>query len=230
MIELKNTLFRYDIVKPPIDWSTDFKNPEYVFEGIGNKNKAGLFFFTDCESVAEDFGREALKRNHVTSNEYYLTSLDLLRPLKLIDFSNSINMYQMFCLLEDEGIDVLTPDFRIYESNTCKKTFEEFKIKIDKANSESNTLKKAGIINSLTFNGAINNNHAMSILGQKLTDFDNGLAFKELILKSKLDIDGYRWSEDYYNRGYSYCILNSDKLGQKNTEVKSTVVDGSTTI
>ncbi len=44
-LEKGSHLYRYDIVKPPKDWSTVFKNPQYANRDIGVKNQICAFFF-----------------------------------------------------------------------------------------------------------------------------------------------------------------------------------------
>jgi len=45
ILEPENQLYRYDIVQPPKEWSTVFKNPEYVYPDTGIKNQIDAFFF-----------------------------------------------------------------------------------------------------------------------------------------------------------------------------------------
>ena len=51
-----------------------------------------------------------------------------------------------------------------------------------------------------------------SYFGQMITDFNNGIEFKRIVLESNNEIDGYRWPEHNDPRGLTYCLFSSSKL------------------
>jgi hypothetical protein len=211
-IDVQTNLFRYDIIEPPENWDTNFRNPEYETEEYGHKNKANLFFFTDSEDIAKDLGQGSANKRCL--NEYFLTKSKTESCLTLIDFNNRQNIYQMLCLLNDLKINVLTIDFKTYEGDS---TFLDLKSIFDNAEVETHLLKKASIVSQLKVHSKSNVTD-ISLFGQRLTDFDNGLKFKSIINDIYPKIDGYRWKEYNDDRGITYCLFDSKKLSQKWTE------------
>ena len=211
-IDVLADLFRYDIIEQPENWDTNFQNPEYETKEYGHKNKANLFFFTDSENIAKDLGQGAA--NNKCLDEYFLTKSKTDLCLTLIDFYNRQNIYQMLCLLNDLKINVLTKDFKTYEGDS---TFLDLKSIFDNAVAETDLLKKASIVSKLKVHSKSNVTD-ISLFGQRLTDFDNGLKFKLIIKDIYPKIDGYRWKEYNDDRGFTYCLLDSKKLSQKWTE------------
>lgn len=214
--EINLTLYRYDISEPPKNWDTNFLNFEYDTEEHGHKNKAGLFFFTDSLDLAKDLGKCSAKKN--LKYEYFLTTTTT-QTLKLIDFSDRYNIYQMLCMLDDLEIDVLTKDFKTYESENH---FGQLKNIFEAAEKESDSMKKLDIIKNLKVHPNSNYEH-ISLFGQRLTDFNNGFHFKRVVKEKYSDIDGYLWREFNDDRGFSYCLFDSEKLNSKTTEKNASI-------
>ena len=203
-------LYRSDLEYPPTEWSADFKNKKYdgTNKGLGHKNKANMFFFTDSENSARLMAKSECIE--VGKLEYYLTTT-YAQNVKLIDFINRNNIYQMLCLLKDIDIDVLVSDFKTYNDNQIVETFSKFKSYFDLA--ETNPSNKVDIVkNIITFDNNKNPNWNVMLFGQRLTDFDNGILFRKLIQNKYPDIDGYMWKEDINYNGITYCLFDSKKL------------------
>ena len=207
-------LYRYDLDLPPKDWSIDFKNFEYNCNKLVDKNKAGLFFFTDSLDIANHLGKIAAKKESRT--EYYLTTVKIESKLILIDFSNCWNIYQMLCVLDDLKIREKVNDLDTLVSGI---TFNQMNILFDEIALETDNVKKSNIITGqLKFSKNSRESLDVSVFGQRLTDFDNGIKFRQIINESYSQIDGYKWKEFEDNRGLTYCLFNSDKLSDKNTD------------
>lgn len=204
-------LYRFDLVKTPNKWSTDFKNSNYSYGELGNKNQAGFFFFLDSIDKANNFGENyAINKNQ---DYYYITKTQTSNQLKLIDFSNSYNIYQMLCVLKDLGIDVLTKNFKTFENEETFATLREI---FYEAEREKEMKKKTMLIKKLKVHSKSNFN-ATGLFGQRLTDFTNGKIFKELVQELYPEIDGYCWNEFEDGKSneiniLSYCLFNSNKL------------------
>jgi hypothetical protein len=56
------------------------------------------------------------------------------------------------------------------------------------------------------------------VFGQRLTDFNNGIIFKEKVPKKYPDADGYMWKEDIVNGGITYCLFDYSKLEKPDTQ------------
>jgi hypothetical protein len=205
------TLYRSDTIKPPNNWDAEHKNSLYVFKEMGPKNSAGFFFFTDSIDIAKSLGKK------VKHSSYFLTETQTTTGITFIDFSTCINSYQMLGVLSDLGLNVLTDDFKIYEKSADGKidlaiTFKKW----EPFFKEGTEISKRNIrIGSSTSSDT-------GYLGQRFTDFGNGHAFLNLIRKSELNLDGYRWRESEDQRGFTYCFFDSSKLSSPSThEIKT---------
>ncbi|MBI2722798.1 MAG: hypothetical protein HYX39_11550 [Bacteroidetes bacterium] len=210
-IDIQPILYRYDLDKPPDNWDKGFLNFEYDTAEYGHKNKAQLFFFTNSKEIAIDLGTCATKKYN--RDFFYLTETTTIGKVHLIDFHERHNIYLMISLLNDLNINVLTDDFKTYE---LQNTFNELKIIFDQAEAEKDSIKKVKHIYKLK---AHSNSHYedISLFGQRLTDFDNGINFKKIVNTANPNIEGYRWKEFNDDRGFTYCLFDSTKLGKKTT-------------
>ncbi|WP_119790728.1 hypothetical protein [Flavobacterium anhuiense] len=210
MIINKNTdLFRYDLQVPPKNWGSEFFNEEYFFEGLGHKNKAKLYFFTDSPAIANSLGQTACCEKEC--EYYYLPTLRTTEPLRLIDFSRCISIFQMLCTLQDLNIDVLTDQFRTFENEN---TFLQLRTIFENISQEPDTQKKISLIYSLKVHSQ-GQYSDVGLFGQRLTDFENGIKFRQIIKEIYPDADGYIWREFNDPRGLSYCLFDSEKLSEK---------------
>ena len=196
-------LYRSDINEPPETWNKDFINPTYNYNGFV-KNLAGNLFFFDNESAARKLGKTYAQGYH------YLTACNInIDDCRIIDFSECGSVYMMIRLLDELGIQVMTDDFKLYMESAPphEATFREFSIAYDKA--------KAGDTFSavkVKFPGKTARD--IDIFGQRLTDFNNGIIFKELIDKMENPIHGYRWTEQDAAGIYSYCIFSPSTVSE----------------
>ena len=213
IIEIKPLLYRCDLVEPPIEWSKSIKSIEKNYNnGLEPKNKADLFFFTDSLAIANDLGRNAAIENN--KNLYFLTSLSEFNcPVKVIDFSNSYNIYQMLWLLSEIDIDVLSNKFQTFEGSN---DLESLKPIFDSVELEKDSNKKKNLVYQLKIH-SLRSFDDISLFGQRLTDFENGIIFKEIVKLKYPDVDGYKWQEFKDKRGYTYCFFDCDKLPEKST-------------
>ena len=213
IIEIQPLLYRYDLVEPPNEWSKSHKSIEKnYYNESEHKNKADLFFFTDSLAIAKDLGKNAAINNDKVI--YFLTSLNEFNStIKIIDFSDCYNIYQMLCLLSDINIDVLSNRFQTFEGT---QTFESLKSIFESVESESDIDKKRKLFYQLKVHSSRSFDD-ISLFGQRLTDFENGIIFKDLVKLKYPDVDGYKWQEFKDKRGYTYCFFDCDKLPDKTT-------------
>ncbi|WP_406843481.1 hypothetical protein [Flavobacterium soyae] len=210
MITTKNTdLFRYDLQVPPKGWKSDFLNDEYLFEGIGHKNKAKLYFFTDSIQIAHSLGIEACRKNG--KEYYYLTSLNTVNELQLIDFSKCATIYQMMDILHELNIDIFTDQLKTFENDN---NFLQLRPIFDSILEEPDLRRKVDLISKLTIDTRTDC-YNTGLFGQRLTDFANGIIFKEMVKRTCPHADGYIWKEFNDPRGLSCCLFDSEKLSEK---------------
>ena len=74
MLPANTHLYRYDLVEPPVEWSTEYKSIEYQYLVHGCKNRIGAFFFFDSKYQAVRLLRQQL-RSILDVKEYGLQSV-----------------------------------------------------------------------------------------------------------------------------------------------------------
>ncbi len=82
-IKKGETLFRYDLSEPSVNWSPDYKSIEYSSKNKGEcKNMANNFFFFSNEVVTKNTAVVAMSK--LAEKEYWLTSTKTSRNLNLL--------------------------------------------------------------------------------------------------------------------------------------------------
>lgn len=208
------TLYRYNLIEPPSSWTEDFKNPQYVSSHRA-KNSIGAYFFYSKYETAVNVGKKAIKEAGGDYNKLFITSAQLHQEANLLNLSLSIEAFEpeyMLDLLYDNGIDVLTDDFKhINPSHKLSEIRDDY-FRIREAKKSGNQLKWNDE-SCLKVNGFFLGNS--SHLGQCLTDFENGFMFKQLL--EEKGFDGYVFVEEVNDP--TVCIFNSSFLSQPTTQV-----------
>lgn len=211
-------LHRYDVECPPEDWNTDFKNQEYIYSeecvDLRIKNRIGAFFFFDNKGTAYCTGTIAAKKLNL--KRIWLTETSIAKEIQLLDFSHFENISSLLLVFEEIGFDVLTDRFHKFNPIGACKSFVEIRplvehirqldAKPDKTDRDhSEILNIANEIGQFFYG-----NHRIDYLGQLLSDFTNGIVFKEMLLSK--GYNGYIFRESHDSP--TYCILNSDALSK----------------
>jgi hypothetical protein len=138
-----------------------------------------------------------------------LTECNSVSDLYIIDFSHCFSIYQMLKNLEGLKINVITNDFKQYmdDNVTTFNIFREVYLNVEKNSSLVYKVKLGNTDYSY-----------VGLFGQRLTDFDNGLKFIELVQQSGRQIHGYRWREGEDERGLTYCLFDSSKISFPRTQ------------
>lgn len=214
-------LFRYDLIYPPTNWDSEYKSIEYVYgdeENPNVKNKIGAFFFYDSEAEAYNTG--CIAANKTNTQTIWLTQTSIVKEITLLDISHFDNISSILLAFDDFGIDILNNRFCRYDSmythtSYCKlrpllediKKLRDKDIKTDRDHQQ--ILQIAKQIGSF-----FKNNSKIGYFGQLLTDFDNGISFKEILLEK--GYDGYIFKESYTSK--TYCIFDASALSHPVTK------------
>lgn len=211
-------LYRYDLSQPLNEWSMDFHNPEYMFD-FGNKNQFGGFFFFDSESQAENTGRKSLERYRNQEFEgLWITKCQVTSNSEFLDLRGYMAITAILYDFHQNGIDLFNDKFHEYYSGS-KKPFVDLKQPIEllcdiisnpdwyKDREASNDVESVIKFIETYFI----DNDTPGILGQCLTDFENGTAFKAVLEEN--NFEGYVFNEANGLTGTdTFCFLSSDKL------------------
>ncbi|BDC06858.1 hypothetical protein [Phocaeicola vulgatus] len=207
-------LYRYDLCAPPTEWCSDFHNPEY-----GNsKNQAGLFFFFNSQSQAINTGYSACNRYKDRNySQFWITQTELTAPVLLLDLRKYIAITGLLAAFYASDIDIfsLTVSGSVDDSNKLslfKDQICEFVAIVEDKNWYLDA-KKNEKVNSfiLKIEKFYVDYEFVGLFGQRLTDFHNGLIFKQ-ILQQK-GYDGYIFNESNNAQGSdTICLLSSVQL------------------
>ena len=205
ILEPGDKLYRYDLgVKLDTEWLTDYSSPEYSFSEYGPKNKIGLFFFYNDISATKNTLAQAVynqKKIGTTYNYGTITSCQVIDDIRLLDLETEMfSCSDKIRFLHQIGLNVITGHFYNYQ---FKRSYSELQNALEDLLSTDQSLSSAAenVINEFFHN-------LPPLLGQSLTDFDNGEAFKEM-LENK-GFEGYVFMEDFISD--TYCFNTSLKI------------------
>lgn len=204
IIEKSATLFRYDLTEPPVNWDSNYKSVEYAYVKWGKtKNAAKNFFFFNNEKVTISTAEVAVSNYKEGDNDYWLTTATVLRNLNLFCLFGDDIFFNLLKLYDSE-INVFTDDF-LFNFGTetksfliLKKALDEY-IKCDVLDFD----RKIELRNELV-QPFVNPNCPFGLLGQTLSDFNNGIAFTKLLAEN--GYDGYTFDESL--GGHTICLIN----------------------
>lgn len=193
-------LIRYDLCETtPDNWDTKNHSNCTEYSNLnnnGNKNKEGFYFLFDNEQTCETVANVACKIK--SKNEYWLTRTTTNKEIKIIDFSDCKCIHDILEIIDVLRLDVYNDHMKLngLENKGKARMFSELK----------------GHSRSTRISNQIPELIEVSWFGQLLTDFDNGTHFKKIL--TSLELDGYRWCEEYNPYGLTYCLLDAEKLNK----------------
>ncbi len=206
-------LYRYNLTEPPINWSEQYKNPQYQ-SSRGAKNAIGAYFFYSKKDTAITVGHKAItamERKDQGDRNLYITKAYLISDVNLLDLSfNEPWPELMLDRLYDNGIDVLTDSFTHLNPEYTLSIIRNDYLAVKNARQSGSPLRWDDQ-RSINVNSFFNCNS--SYLGQCLTDYNNGAIFKNLLTEK--GYDGYIFVEEINDP--TICLFNSDCLSRPET-------------
>lgn len=205
-------LYRYCLgVDAPADWSTEYHSPEYYTPQYGHKNQIGAFFFYPNEATARNVLGVAVKKATERDEHYAqntITSCHTTADVNLLDITGCQRPVNILNVLHDAGIDVLTTDFSRYRDNIIPFNQIRGYHKYILDNGGSNDWIVKSDVNE--YGAKIDQffEWRVGYIGQLLTDFSNGVAFKQQLQEK--GYEGYLFMEEKDNP--TICIFESGKL------------------
>lgn len=212
-------LFRYDLKEPPADWDETYHSVEYTYDTQIQhskvKNVVGAYFFYGNREVAQKTGCFAANKCGLT--KIWITETSVQEIVNLLDFTAIDNIPEIIYGLDRIGINILTDDFYRYKSfdniislSSIKDKFEEWKgLAIKEDISKEEYSRQEALFNEIS---DLWINH-IGLFCQSLTDFDNGVNFKQ-ILQDK-GLDGYMFRDSLSSLAESsICIFDNRYLGE----------------
>lgn len=209
------SLYRYCVgIDIPETWDPTFENPEYANRPQGKKNQIGAYFFYEFEKMAKNVAGVALKNYghaHQVVN-YTLTTCQTTRDLTLLDLRGDLKPFPFLEELYKNGLDILTDDFiNYFQGNQLFSKYRDNFLKLiaeKEPFSQTNPFRHQNCelyLPLLMFFSSANNMH---ILGQLVTDYENGHTFKNLL--EQKGYEGYIFNEE--RDCATICIFDASNL------------------
>lgn len=205
ILENGDVLYRYGLEQDyPDVWCNNIHNSEYNFDELGYKNQIGAYFFYKDESTAKRVLKVAIKNQEEkgeVDKKATLTTCTVLKDIVLLDLFTGIERCSnMISVLRELNLNVVISSFYNYQKKAC---YTEIERDLELLYS-GNCTEKIGAAKRIdTFFC-----NRPSLLGQSLTDFKNGVAFKEMLIRNHWE--GYVFKEEESSN--TYCILDATKL------------------
>lgn len=206
-IILKNgdVLYRYGLGQDyPDVWCNSIHNLEYCFGQLGPKNQIGANFFYEDGNTAKRVLKAAIKKQEEKGDiveKATLTTCTVHEDIVLLDlFSGIERCSHMISVLKELNLNVVNNFFYNYQRNTFY-TEIEHDLELLYSGNCTEKIGAAKRIDTFFCNRP-------SLLGQSLTDFNNGVAFKEMLIRNHWE--GYVFKEEESSN--TYCLLDTTKL------------------
>ena len=205
ILERGDRLYRYDICTGlPSKWDDNFHNTEYAGSQFGNKNCIGAIFLYDKEISAKQVLATAINNQQdkgISIKNGTITTVTVNEEIKLLDLEKGLSRCcHIISLLHELRIKITNQSFTNYQKG---QTFETIHSDLEKLYSQDPSIKNkaATRIDEFFFNHT-------PLLGQLLTDFQNGIEFRHQLCEK--GFEGYIFMELFSSN--TYCIFSPDKL------------------
>lgn len=208
ILEPDSQLYRYDIVQPPKEWGTDFKNPEYIYSDTGAKNQFGAFFFFNSFEYAYNTAICALGKNKEKADGIWITKCTIEESVKLLDLRDFVLCVELLSVLDRTGYGIFCDEFKTWKGIPLSKLLPVLRpiedILLNSNDAYANVTVREAVLEIQKIL-EIQNDHIGYLL-QLFTDYSNGVYFRKL-----LQDNGY---EGYiFNETNSFCpIPGSDTI------------------
>ena len=220
-------LYRYDIKEPPKEWSTGFKNPEYIYSNTrGIKNQIGAFFFFNSRNQAVNTANCAFRKNKNYAEGIWITECTIKESIRLLDLRDSIICIELLAAFDKARFDIFCDKLKSWEGTPFSeltniiRPIEDIVLADTNWVNDKETTKKVQIsIAGMQKSLKIENTHIGHLM-QLLTDFSNGDYFRTLLQVK--GYEGYIFNETNCPipiiGSDTVCIFNSIKFSAPNVE------------
>ena len=227
ILRLGEKLYRYDIIEPPKDWSSNFKNPEYVYPDTGIKNQIGAFFFFNSRNQAVNTANCAFRKHENNVEGIWITECTIKESIRLLDLRDSIFCIELLAALDKTGFTIFSDKLKSWEGVSFSKLANIIQPVEDIVLADTNWVNDKEVAKKVqvSINGMqkilnIENTHIGHLL-QLLTDFSNGDYFRTLLQVK--GYEGYIFNETNCPipiiGSDTVCIFNSIKFSAPYVEI-----------
>jgi len=212
ILEPGDILYRYGLEQDyPSAWCNNIHNSEYFSNEHGYKNQIGAYFFYNNEDTAKRVLEAEIKKQEdkgIIVGKVTITSCEVREDIVLLDLHSGITRCcNMISVLRKLNLNVVTNSFYNYQRGSDY-TMIENDLELIYSDDPVEKLNAGTRIDNFFYN-------LPSLLGQSLTDFQNGVVFKEMLIHNNWE--GYVFKDEESSN--TYCLLNATKLTEPNHEV-----------
>lgn len=197
------SLYRYDLVEPPKQWDDNYRNNQYLDINNISKNLTGFYYFFDNKETAILTGDSSIKDQN---RDVWITSTHPIRDLLLLDLRGGSTLVMLNIL------QILDPNFfnrgftiNGKQNDTKIKTLEREIDNILIQDQPRDILENSFSKICYPF---LEKGRAYSLLGQYLSDYENGNILKEILIEESLD--GYIFDE--CDSSSTICLIDHKNL------------------
>lgn len=212
ILERGDMLYRYGLGQYyPSVWCNNIHNSEYFSNEHGNKNQIGAYFFYNNEDTARRVLEAEIKKQEdkgIIVGKATITSCEIREDIVLLDLHSGITRCcNMISVLRKLNLNVVTNSFYNYQRRSDY-TMIENDLELIYSDDPVEKLNAGTRIDNFFHN-------LPSLLGQSLTDFQNGVVFKKMLIRNNWE--GYVFKEEESSN--TYCLLNATKLTEPKHKV-----------
>lgn len=219
MLPANTHLYRYDLVEPPVEWSTEYKSIEYQYFVHGCKNRIGAFFFFDSKYQAVKTAEIAVKK-HPGCKGIWITECVTFDNIQLLELRYEKSTGCMMSILE-EGIDIFNERYHKFGKNECNdfSHMRQSVLQLKEMIADTEWWRKGenhklldDVLKTIENTTGVQP-EATGWFCQQLTDFHNGEVFKTDLQTKKFE--GYIFNEANGTKGSNtICVFSSEKISR----------------
>lgn len=114
-LEKESSLFRYDLIEPPTEWSSTHRNIEYTGSVYGDKNAMSAFFFFNSEYQATETAKCAIKKVvDIQNPSIWITRCCPLEDMNLLDLRQFCTIIDLLSYLIEDGYNILSSQYKSF--------------------------------------------------------------------------------------------------------------------
>lgn len=209
IISINTCLYRYDLTESPDIWDYSYHSWEYsvnISGTVSYKNQAGLLFFFESENVTIKTAEQALRRYGI--NEFWITKTFVNKTIELLDLRGGETLVILNNLV-NKGIDVFNANLTVngLQDSVLLKSLKILYDYLMQTGEGGEEYKEKWLKLHEPF---IYPRCPYGLLGQRLTDFNNGEVFKTLLLSK--GFQGYIFDESY--GGSTICLFSHNFISK----------------
>lgn len=215
------SLFRYDLIEPPTEWSSTHRNIEYTGSIYGDKNSMSAFFFFNSECQAVGTARCATKKYaDKRDGSIWITRCNLKDDMKLLDLRSFASVIDMLVFLVTERYNILSTQYKSFfnDAATLDNIKDSTLFLVCKIHGNNTYYNDSSFMNEIIphVNVVIEflkiNIFVPGQFVQLLTDYSNGPLFKSEVISKGYEGIIFNETSNRNTGSDTVCLFSTQKL------------------